>query len=198
MEKIPLKDIFDSVEKLIRYLITGVLFVILLRLSNPQLFSDYIEVIANNTVVLFFIVLTIGITIYSINTLLLRFSFEILAYKLKISPVSKYTKNNSICFYLYAISKLLIDRSENKFYPKGYMQYLWAICHYLLILSELIILFSIFNEEKSYIYLHKDTFKCFGIILLILSSIHYFYLQSLEKNLMQNSNIKSINNKYKE
>ena len=175
-------NITDSVERVLRYITPGVAFCLLFFLSYPSKLDEVIPKIPGSGLAIFLIILTIGMSIYVIHSLIIRFSFEQLAYLFGISPVNIFSNDRCLCNYSKSHAKLIISRNRQPEYPKDYYVYLWAIVHYSLIISWLLLFFACFHEDSSWTARNSSHIVIAGGIILSLSIISYFYMQALEKN----------------
>jgi hypothetical protein len=176
MEEKIVDAITGSVERVLRYLIPGVAFFLSLFLSDSTVLNSVPSVISGNGFVAFLVILTVGMTIYVIYSLIIRFTLERIVFKRGISPVNLYCTDKSMRNYSKAHAELLINRKREKDYPNGYYTYLWSITHYAIILSIMVIIFVI-----------KIKSICVGILgigILCLALWSYVYLQKLEKDTM--------------
>lgn len=214
-------EFFKSFEKVLRSLIPGVVFCLLLSFYYPDCIDNILNKYSTvGQVAVFTVVFTIGFTIYMVHKLVVIQAHEIIAYSLfRCSPVNCFaSKSPSIqkgkvsclfdflptllnpCAYSKAHAKLIIFREESKTYPKSYSYLLWASLHYSFIVSELLLFFAYFHN---YLHCHPiDLFKIneydqiiknFGFVLLALSSLYFFFLQLLEKNMVIELNRDSSN-----
>ncbi len=192
--------VIDSIEKVFRYIIPGVAFGFMLALSYPSSFTEVHRIVQNSGFSIFLLVLTVGMSIYVIHKYFIKITFELLVYKLNLSPVNLYVEKKDGGYrlrdYIKGLSMLNVERHENEEkYPSGYYTYLWSIRHYSFIMSELLILFSIFYENGSYVSSHVGIVRLGGIILLILSIFSYVYIQILEKHTTEELFKKNFDNK---
>ena len=175
-------NIIDSVERVLRYLIPGVAFFLLFALSCPDYFDKAIRKISGSELLVFLVILTVGISIYVLHSLIIRFTLEPLAYLLKLSPVNVFSNGCCLCHYSQSHAKLILSREKSPDYPKGYYVYLWSISHYSLIMSELLLVFACFHEKQSWTESNARYLAIGGGVILLLSICSYFYMQALEKN----------------
>ena len=176
------KNITDSVERVLRYIIPGVAFSLLFALSYPSKFDAAILEISGSGLAIFLIIVTLGMSIYVIHSQLIRFTLELFVFIIGKSPVNLFIKNKCLCNYSRALAELIVDRHTSHEYPKEYYIYLWSIVHYSFIMSYLIIFFSFFNEDKSWTNLHSKPLLIAGLAIWGLSFFSYLYMQILEKN----------------
>ena len=174
--------IIGSVERVLRYLIPGVAFCILFALSCPEAFDETICKIPDNDLFVFLIILSVGISIYVIHSLIIRFTLEPIVYWLKLSPVNVFSNNRCLCNYSKAHAKLIVNREKSPHYPKEYYIYLWSITHYSFIMSYLLLFFAYWREEHSWVDSNAKFIAIGGVIILLLSIFSYLYMQALEKN----------------
>lgn len=181
-------NIFDSVEKILRSIIPGIAFCILIALFFPCTFSMASKTLTDSQLIKFFVILTIGMSIYAIHTLvLIRFILELLAYKWNKSPVNVISKNQNMGDYSKAHAKLIIKRQGWKEYPVKYSYYLWGGLHYSFMMSEMLIIFGSIAWVKKTVDPIIYYIGFFGGLILFLFSIgSYFWLQMLEKGLTEN------------
>jgi len=176
------KNITDSVERVLRYIIPGVAFSLLFALSYPCKFDDAIREISGSGLAIFLIIVTLGMSIYVIHSQLIRFTLELFVFIIGKSPVNLFIKNKCLCNYSKALAELIVDRHTSHEYPKDYYIYLWSIVHYSFIMSYLLIFFSFFNEDKSWTNLNSKPLLIAGLAIWGLSFFSYLYMQILEKN----------------
>ncbi len=174
MEEKIFEAVTSSVERVFRYLIPGVAFFILLFLYDSTVFNTVPPAISESGLVSFLVVLAVGMTIYVIYSLIIRFSLERIAFKCKVSPVNEFCSDTCICHYSRAHAELLILRNKKKDYPSGYYTYLWSITHYAIIFSIMVTIYAIVMTSFSVGIL--------GVAILVLSIWSYFYMQKLEKD----------------
>lgn len=175
-------NIIDSFEKVLRYLIPGVAFCILFALSYPNDFDKVLLKISVSELLIFLIIFTIGISIYVIHALIIKFTLEPLVYLLKLSPVNLFSTDCCLCNYSKSHAELILSRKKHPDYPQEYYIYLWAILHYSFIMSWVLLFFSYFHEKSSWTELHGRLIAILGGILLFFSICSYLCLQLLEKN----------------
>ena len=178
-------NIINSVERLLRYLIPGVAFCLLFALSYPVVFDRVIGKISDSELselFVFLVILTIGISIYVVHSLIIRFLLEPSAYFLNLSPVNVFSNDRCLCNYSKSHAKLILKREKSPDYPKGYYVYLWAIWHYSFIMSWLLLFFSYFHEKSSWTETNARFIAIGGAVILLFSFCSYFYMQALEKN----------------
>lgn len=133
------KDLITSIEKIFRYIMPGAAFCLLYAISHPEDFTKRIGLIQGNEILAFFLVLTIGMSIYVVHSQLLRFTFEMLAFIFRQSSVIIFS--HCCCDYLNSYAKLLYYERTSETYPKEYFIYLWSLVHYSFMMSELLIIF---------------------------------------------------------
>jgi hypothetical protein len=173
-------NIINSVEKVLRYLIPGVIFSLLFAISCPEQFDSLFSKISDSEVLVFLSIFTLGISIYVVHHSIIRFTFEQIAYLIGQSPVNEYSDNHCLYNYSKAHAKLIIARKKYSNYPENYYIYLWAIVHYSFIMSWLLFLFSFFHEKTTLLECHVVCFRIIGSIIFFLSICSYFYMQALE------------------
>ena len=173
-----------SVERILRYLIPGVAFFILFSLSDSTDYNKVLSRISENGLMAFLLILTVGMSIYVVYSLIIRFTLERIVFKCGKSPVNLFCSGRCLCEYSKAHAELLLTRNNNKDYPSGYYTYLWSITHYAIILSIMILIFAIVNTDESWFGKNYIgiSIVIFGISILILSICSYFYMQKLEKD----------------
>lgn len=174
-------NITDSVERVLRYIIPGVAFSLLFTLAYPGKFDSIILRIIKSNLAVFLVILTIGMSIYVVYSLIIRFTLERIVFKQGKSPVNLFCNDKCLSNYSRAHAKLLLNRKESEYYPGSYYTYLWSITHYSLILSVLIIIFTFLNEKDSWLNSNSIIIGIIGIGILILSIYSYYYMQALEK-----------------
>lgn len=179
-------NLFDSVERLLRYLIPGIAAYLLFSLSYPKFINENLSKISGSEIILFLSILTIGITVYVIHSLLIRITLELIAYWCNLSPVNIFSNNRCICNYSNSHAKLILKRENSKTYPIGYYHYLWATLHYAFIISELLLIVAYFHEKLTWAASNSSCLKIVGAIILLLCIVTYFCFQSLEKNTIAN------------
>jgi hypothetical protein len=204
-------NIFDSIETVLRNSIPGVVFCLLFGLYYPRCFENIIPKLPNSQLIVFLLILTIGMLIYTIHKMTVVKLFDIIAYCLiGCSPVNCFAPKEPRLFclrisrsrfspwaYSKAHAELLLYREKSEHYPKSYFYLLWATVHFSLMVSELLIIFECdwFNELFKAMFLstyHCCTTKaslvdvnCWIItIIAILSTGYFFFLQYLEKNMV--------------
>ena len=175
-------NIIDSIEKVLRYLIPGVAFSILFALSYPTYFDKAILKISASELLVFLVIFTIGISIYVIHSLIIKFTLEPLVYLLELSPVNLFSNDSCLCNYSKSHAELILNRKKSPNYPKEYYIYLWALLHYSFIMSWLLLFFSCFHEKFSWSATHSRFIAISGVLLLFFSICSYLCLQALEKN----------------
>lgn len=177
-------NIINSVERVLRYLIPGVTFWLLFALSYPTDFDEVFKKISNNGVSVFLLILTVGMSIYVVYYLIIKFTLELFVFKMGKSPVNLFCNNDKcLCDYSKPLAKLILSKKKSRDYPEGYYTYLWSITHYSFILSILLISFAIANNEMgSWVHSNSILIGFVGGGILILSIISYCYLQVLEKH----------------
>lgn len=182
MEEKIKNSITDSVERVLRYIIPGVAFFIIFSLSYPCNFNKVLSKISGNGLASFLVILTVGMSIYVIYSLIIRFTLERIVFKCRKSPVNLFCDGTCLSEYSKSHAELLLSRENYKDYPKGYYTYLWSITHYAIILSVLVIIFAVANEENSWFDKNSIVIGIIGIGILILSLRAYCYMQELEKD----------------
>ena len=105
-------DIIDSIEKILRYLIPGGAFCILFALSYPNYFDKAILTISKSELLVFLVIFTVGISIYVVHSLIIKFTLEPLAYLLKLSPVNVFSSDCCLCNYSKSHAVLIISRKN--------------------------------------------------------------------------------------
>ena len=175
-------NIIDSVERVLRYLIPGVAFCLLFALSYPEDFDKAICKISGSELFVFLVILTVGISIYVVHSLIIRFIFEPIACWLNLSPVNVFSNDRCLCNYSKSHAKLILSREKSPNYPKGYYVYLWSISHYSFIMSELLLFFAYFHKKHSWAESNARFIAIGGTVILLLSICSYLYMQALEKN----------------
>lgn len=175
-------SITDSVERVLRYIIPGVAFFLLFSLSYPCYFNEAISKISGSGLAVFLVILTVGMSIYVVYSLIIRFTLERIIFKMGKSPVNLFCNDKCLCNYSESHAKLILSRKKSHDYPKGYYTYLWSITHYSLILSILLLFFAIANEKGSWVNSNSIIIGIIGVGILILSLKSYWYMQVLEKD----------------
>lgn len=112
--------IIDSVERILRYLIPGVAFCLLFALSYPKNFDKAFAKISGSELMVFLSIFTIGISIYVIHSLIIRFTLEPLAYLFNLSPVNIFSSDRCLCNYSKSLAELNLFRNRQPNYPKDY------------------------------------------------------------------------------
>jgi hypothetical protein len=184
MEEDLKNGITDSVERILRYIIPGVAVLLLYSLSYPCNFNKILPAISENGLAGFLVILAVGMSIYVIYSLIIRFTLERIVFKCKTSPVNLFCDGTCLNGYSKAHAELLVSREDYKHYPRGYYTYLWSITHYAIILSILVIIFALVNEENSWFGKNSIVMGIIGICILTLSLRSYWYMQELEKDTM--------------
>ena len=185
-------NIIDSVERVLRYLIPGVAFCLLFALSYPNDFDKAISIISGSGLIVFLVILTVGMSIYVVHSQIIRFTLELIVYKIGISPVNVFSNNKCLCNYTKSHAKLILSRKKSTDYPEGYYIYLWSIIHYSFIMSYLLIFFAFAHEKDSWVESNVRLLAIVGFGILILSICSYMYMQVLEKD--TTANMKSNEN----
>lgn len=175
-------SITDSVERVLRYIIPGVAFFLIFYLSYPCYFNKAISKFSGSGLAVFLVILTVGMSIYVVYSLIIRFTLERIVFKIGKSPVNLFSNDKCLCNYSKSHAKLILSRTKSQDYPKGYYTYLWSITHYSLILSVLLIIFAIKNDEGSWFDSNSIVIGIIGVGILILSLGSYYYMQVLEKD----------------
>ena len=175
-------SITDSVERVLRYIIPGGAFFLLFSLSYPCYFNKAISKISGSGLAVFLVILTVGMSIYVVYSLIIRFTLELIVFKGGKSPVNLFCNDKCLCNYSKSHAKLILSRRKSHDYPKGYYIYLWSITHYSFILSVLLISFAIANEKGSWVNSNSILIGIVGVGVLILSLRSYWYMQVLEKD----------------
>jgi hypothetical protein len=182
MEEKIKNSITDSVERVLRYLIPGVTFWLLFALSYPSKFNEVLSKISGNGLAAFLVILTVGMSIYVIYSLIIRFTLERIVFKQEKSPVNLFCDGTCLSEYSKSHAELILSRENSEDYPKGYYTYLWSITHYAIILSVLVIIFAFANEKEFRFDIKFIVIFIIGICILILSLRSYWYMQELEKD----------------
>ena len=181
-------NIIDSVERVLRYLIPGVAFCLLFALSYPNDFDEAISKISGSGLIVFLVILTVGMSIYVVHSQIIRFTLELIAYMIGISPVNVFSNDKCLCNYSKSHAKLILSRKKSTDYPEGYYIYLWSIIHYSFIMSYLLIFFAFAHEKDSWVESNVQLLAIVGVGILILSICSYMYMQALEKDTTANMN----------
>ncbi len=152
------KELFGSLEKLLRYIAPGVLFGLLYKLARlPSLSTEQLSFGFCVTVPF------IGMGLYSLH----RSIFRIYDYILYFIPFRWKAASHIADLFLRTNS------SENPL--QGYIYNMWAGLHLALITGELLIFFGWFfpATTNSFLKVHNEEIKKVGAILFILTIIGY-------------------------
>jgi hypothetical protein len=168
------EPVIASIEKAFRYLVPGFLFVFLLKAAYP---SKPALILQNIVSVEFAILIPcLGMMVYGVHRVIWWTIFDYIFAKCGVFVCSKKGKR---------YSEILADFiSWRRAAPQGlldYLHYRWSILHYTLILSELVICFSILNEEASVFHRHRGPFVVAAVGLWVLSMIHYYQMLVAEE-----------------
>ena len=185
-------NIINSVERVLRYLIPGVVFCLLFALSYTTNFDKVFSKISGSGIAVFLVILTAGMSIYVVHSHIIRFTLELIAYKIGISPVNEFSNDKCLCNYSKSHAELIFNRNKSPDYPSGYYIYLWSIIHYSFIMSYLLIFFGFAHDKESWVESNAQLLAIVGVGLLILSICSYMYMQALEKD--TTAKMKSIEN----
>jgi hypothetical protein len=164
IETIP-KGVFDSIEKVLRYLIPGFIFVFLVKISfSQEILTKYSPNITSNEFYVFAPVF--GMVIYNIHRVFLW-------------PV------DGICRRLYkrSLGEVLLNRAQlqrNNQELSDMLYYRWAIIHQGLIFSELVFFFTIIPDTRSIIKEYSCPLIGFALILFFVCLFYYFILEKTE------------------
>ena len=145
-------------------------------------FNKIIAAISGSGLIVFLIILTVGVSIYAVYSLIIRFTLERIVFKRGKSPVNFFCNDRCLSNYSKSHAELILSRKKSQDYPEGYYTYLWSITHYSFILSILLIFFAIFNQNGSWVDSNSTIIGIFGVAILILSLKSYWYMQMLEKD----------------
>lgn len=184
MENSPVKAITDSVERIFRYLVPGFTFSIFFALSYPEHFESVLSILKSfeSQLLLFIMILGIGMSIYSLESLIIRITLKPLVYLFNISPVNVFSGNRRLSDYSKAHAEHILSQIKWTDYPRDYYHYLWSLIHYSLIASSLIIYFSWQHSKNSWVECSALSIRLFGFSTLILSLFSYCCMQLLEKD----------------
>jgi len=157
----PLLKPFESLERILRFIIPGPLFGLFYILSRQSSLS------ATHSWLFYASLPFVGIAFYSLH----RMFFEIIDWLIWFI-IEDFHPIPSMAQYI-KITHLRLSRSEEL---RGWNYTKWATIHLSLIVAELMILFSFLfpPADPSFIHDHLPFFKCAGIIVAAFSVIAYF------------------------
>jgi hypothetical protein len=196
-------SLFDSVDKVFRYFVPGVIFWLLFWFSYPCYFNVLLKKIENMEVFGYIIVLVTGMIIFGVYRLIFYIVEFFLCCNL-ITPASIYYQkdkgNSRWDSFSKAQSKFYLLRQGKEFSGNlpDYLHLRWAIVHYTLLFSILLLLFVILfildlenNYLREYFLGEKPHLK--SLVALILFNLSLFgasifniaSLYSIEKEIVK-------------
>jgi hypothetical protein len=159
--------IMEKTERAFRLVIPGFLFLFLLYFSFPILFG---KIISNANA---FIVLVAALVSGSCVYVLHRVVFEVID---TLFYERRYNK----------IAEVFIYNEDNK---AEYGLYKWASLHLPMMISELFLFFSIFNEPQSQFDLNAIKIRIVFGFFMVISLIAYYYMHRIQKEIYRKKGI---------
>ncbi len=162
-----IEELFRNVEKVLRYLVPAFIFTILLRVSNQNIYKDYVATLSKIEFVFYFTLS--GIAIYSIH----RVFFEIIDYiilKINKKSVTEIIKNSF---------------NKDKEELRNYFYYKCAMVHSTLITSELVILFIVIR------FINYQWALILSVMLFIISLAVYIGYLVVQLKIYNDSTVSS-------
>ena len=173
-----IKELFENIEKVLRYLVPAFVFTILLRHFYPDIYCKYVYGSKKTEFILYFTLL--GITIYSIN----RVIFEVIDFiVLKCAIEKGCLKFATITDFIQKICK--VEEKLGK-----YLYFKCAMIHSVLITAELSVLFLLTSKR------FNVCFWVFLLLFIVSLCVYMGYLKVQAKIVKRSSEKVDITNGY--
>ncbi len=163
----------DSIEKVLRFVMPGFLFVLLYRMAYPPNSASPLGAIGNNELYIF--IPFIGIAIYSVHRIVFEMLDFIIFNRITYGSLDRVAEHTRARF------------GEENRVLRDYMYYRWAIIHCSSIFAELLIFFSIFHENGTFFSKHSSPAFWVGIGLFVLCLFVYWRTREFTRKLFGNT-----------